>query len=104
VPYEQIKTDLAAARATFRQLTNRFVEEFVSRCDALAHDEQQSLVMELFAQDLQAGLDGAVSARRQSLVRSVEKLWDKYAVPLTVIQGERAQLQMTLADMLEGLG
>ena len=32
-PYEEIKTRLAAARATFRVLTNAFVDELKNRCD-----------------------------------------------------------------------
>jgi type I restriction enzyme M protein len=103
-PYEQIKTDLAAARATFRELTGRFVNELQSRCDALSDDKKQALVMELFAQDLQTGLEATVSTRRQGLIRAIENLWDKYAVPLSSIEGKRYELQTTLAEMLGGLG
>src|SRR5665811_1817174 len=51
-PYEQIKTDLAAARAIYRELVAQFVAELRSRCDALSPDEKQALVMELFEEDL----------------------------------------------------
>lgn len=103
-PYEKIKADLSAARATFRELTGRFVDELATRCAALSANEQQSLVLDLFALDVRAGLDAAVTARRQTLIRTVENLWDKYAVPLTTVQKSREQSQATLAGMLGGLG
>ena len=44
----------------------------------MSDDKKRALVLELFAQDVQAGLDAAVSEKRQELVRFVEGLWDKY--------------------------
>ena len=84
-PYEHIKTDLAAARARYRELTNAFVNELKSRCGAMDDDQKRALVLELFAQDVQAGLDVAVAEKRQELVRFVESLWDKYAVTMKQI-------------------
>src|SRR5665213_579199 len=74
--YEQIKIDLAAARATFRALTAKFVDELKTRCASLTDDQKQQLVVELFAQDVQIGLDVAVGAKRQAVVRALERLWD----------------------------
>ena len=79
-PYEQIKADLAAARARYRELTDAFVDQLKARCGVMTDDQKRALVLELFAQDVQAGLDAAVSERRQELVRFVEGLWDKYYV------------------------
>ncbi len=102
-PYEQIKNDLAATRARFRELTSRFVEVLKARCAALSDDHKLKLVLELFAQDVQSGLDAGVAAKRQSLIRFVERLWDKYAAPLSTIQRERDQFQTTLVAMMRGL-
>ncbi|MCE1273751.1 MAG: hypothetical protein LWW75_04400, partial [Chlorobiales bacterium] len=103
-PYEQIKADLAAARATFRALTNAFVDELKNRCAAMGEDEKQALVLELFAQDLQTGLDGAVRDKQQELVRFNENLWDKYASSLTVLTESRERLSSRLHDALQELG
>lgn len=102
--YNQIKADLSAARATFRQLTAKFVEELESRCNAMSDAQKQKLVLELFAQDLQNGLDAAVAVQRQSLVRYIEGLWDKYASPLDQMSLERESLAKTLGDALKELG
>ncbi len=103
-PYEQIKAALADARMRYRELMNQFVTELQSRCAALTAAEQQALVLELFAQDLHAGLDGAVNAKRQTLIRFLEGLWDKYSVPLAELQHQREQLQTSLAKSMGGLG
>ncbi len=103
-PYEQIKTDLATARTTYRELVAQFVAELRSRCDALSTDEKLALVMELFEQDLRDRLDAAAGVKRQSLVLFIYKLWDKYARPLTVMQASREELQKTLALSLRELG
>lgn len=103
-PYEQIKTNLAAARASFRTLTNAFVDELKNRCAAFSMDEKQALVLELFAQDLQTGLDGAVRDKQQKLVQFVENLWDKYASSLTVLTTGRERLSKQLHIALQELG
>lgn len=56
-PYDQIKSELAAARARYRELINAFVDELKARCSAMSEDEKMQLVLELFEQDVQAGLD-----------------------------------------------
>ena len=103
-PYEQIKTDLAAARANFRSLINAFVDELRRRCAAFSNDEKQALVLELFAQDLKTGLDGAVRDREQELVRFVENLWDKYSSSLNVLTMGRERLSSQLHNVLQELG
>ncbi len=103
-PYEQIKSDLAGARATFRTLTNTFVDELKTRCSELSEDEKQALVLELFLQDLHAGLDNAIMDRQQELVRFVGNLWDKYTASLTALVEGRERLTSQLQNALQELG
>jgi type I restriction enzyme M protein len=103
-PYEQIKIDLAEARARYRKLTDAFVDELKNRCGGLSEDEKRALVLELFAQDVQTGLDAAVAEKRQELVRFVEGLWDKYYVSLTQVSECRGRAQTILDKMLREIG
>ena len=103
-PYEQIKAQLAEARARYRELTDAFVDELKSRCAGMSEDEKRALVLELFAQDVQAGLDAAVGEKRQELVRFVEGLWDKYRVTLKELRLERSDIELRLTSLIEGLG
>lgn len=103
-PYEQIKSDLSDSRARYRELIGYFVTELKLRCGGMTKDEKKATVLELFVQDIRAGLNAAVSAREQALVRFIEGLWSKYRVPLTALQGERDAMAERLAEMMEGLG
>jgi type I restriction enzyme M protein len=102
-PYEQIKRDLAAARARFRKLTDEFVSELKNRCGFMGEDKKRELVLELFAQDVQSGFDNAVGEKRQGLVRFVEALWDKYRVTLTDLLCERRSVEAQLEHFMDAL-
>jgi type I restriction enzyme M protein len=103
-PYEQIKRDLAAARARFRKLTDEFVSELKNRCGFMGDDKKRALVLELLEQDIHAGLDGALNEKRQVLVHFIQAMWDKYAVPLGDIILQREQLMGHLRCSFEELG
>ncbi len=103
-PYEKIKTDLAAARTRFRKLTDEFVSELKNRSGFMGDDRKRVLVLELFAQDVQAGLDAAVSEKRQTLTRFLESLWDKYRVTFNSLTSSRSNVVAKLAIALDQLG
>ena len=102
-PYEQTKEQLAEARARYRKLTAEFVDELKSRCDALNDNQKRALVLELFAQDVQTGLDAAVAEKRQELVRFIQGLWDKYRVTLTTLRDGRAVVESKLGTFFKAL-
>jgi type I restriction enzyme M protein len=102
-PYEQIKTNLAAARARYRELTNAFLNELKTRCSAMGDHEKQGLVLELFAQDVQSALEAAVAEKWQELIQLIEKLWDKYWVRLADLRTERLKIESRLGDILTTL-
>lgn len=100
-PYEDIKKQLTEARARFRMLTDEFVNELKSRCGEMNDDQKRALVLELFAQDVQAGLDTAVAEKRQELVRFIEGLWEKYRVTLNSLRTQRRDIEAVLNHSLE---
>ncbi len=103
-PHTHIKTDLAAARATYRELMKNFVMVLKQRCGDMSADEKQSLVLELLLGDLPAGVRAALSAVRRSLGIHIENLWDKYRVPMAALQQERDGTAAELATILDRLG
>jgi len=103
-PYEAIKKQLAEARARYRELTAAFVDVLKARCDELSDDENRALVLDLFAQDVHAGLDAAVNEKRQELVRFVEGVWDKYRVTLHELRGQRVSVEEWLNSIVMRLG
>ena len=61
-------------------------------------------MLELFAQDLQTGLESAVRDKQQEMIRFTENLWDKYQVSLATLRSERTTVQDTLHHQLRELG
>jgi len=69
----------------------------------MSEDEKCTLVLELFARDVQVGLDAAVGEKRQELVRFVEDMWDKYRVTLEELHCHRTSIERNLSDLLKRL-
>jgi len=103
-PYEKLKEQLTAARDHYRKLVANFLDELKIRCEVKSQSEKQALVLILMAQDVQAGLDAAVAARRQNLARFVENLWDKYRVMLDELQREKVDVETNLTRLAAKLG
>jgi type I restriction enzyme M protein len=103
-PYDVIKSRLAETRARYRQLMDEFVEELRSRCGVLTGDQKQALVLELLAQDVQAGLDAAIAEKWQELVRFIEGLWEKYRVPVAHLRKERQTAEKQVEYLMTTLG
>jgi type I restriction enzyme M protein len=102
--YEQIKRQLAEARARYQRLVATFLDQLKARCAVKTDDEKQTLVLDLMAEDAKAGLNAAVATRRRELVRFLENLWDKYHVKLNDLRLERRELEMRLEKYLKKLG
>jgi type I restriction enzyme M protein len=103
-PYELIKNRLAQARARYRHLMNEFVNELRSRCQAFTDDQKQALVLDLFAQDIQDGINAALAEKRQYLFHFIERLWDKYRETLTNLRTQRDNSEEVLAKIFSKLG
>ena len=102
-PYEQVKTQLAEARARFRALIEQFVGELKARCGVMDSAEKQNGVLALFALDLQASLEASVTEEVQTLDALVSRIWEKYAVTLSDIKSDRAVVETALASQLAQL-
>ena len=61
-------------------------------------------MLELLAQDVQAGLDSAVSEKSQKCIDFLANLWGKYCVPLTQVAQCRGSAQVVLDRMLREIG
>ena len=103
-PYEQIKKQLKEARAHYQKLVATFIDQLKARCAVKTDDEKQALVLDLMAEDAKTGLDAAVAARRQELVRFLENLWDKYRATLYDLNNERTDVATQLQGCFTKLG
>jgi len=99
-PFEQIKKRLTEARAHYQRLVSTFLDQLKARCAAKTDDEKQALVLDLMAEDARAGLDAAVAARRQDLIRFLETLWDKYRLTFDELRHKRIELEKRVETIL----
>jgi type I restriction enzyme M protein len=103
VPYEAIKEELKAARATLRRLKAAFVERLTAARAELDDDDCRELVLAIDRERLFDRLDRARARRVGSLVSGLERLSDKYRVSLKHIEGQRTDATMRLEGYLKGL-
>ena len=80
------------------------MDQLKTTCNLLKDEKQRALVIELFAQDVQTGLDGAAAEKLQALKRFVEGLWDKYAAPMELLAKQREAITRQLAAAIKKLG
>ena len=98
------QNDLQKCPVENPELTDAFVDELKARCAIMSEDEKRALVLELLAQDVQIGLDAAVSEKSQECIDFLVNLWDKYRVPLTQVSKCRGSTQAVLDRMLREIG
>ncbi len=103
-PYEETKDDLTEARKRYRALLNYFLAELKAACDAMEEGEKRELVLDLIAQDVQAGMDAAMGERRTALVLFVEQVLQKYQVTLLDRRSEREATETKLERHLKSMG
>lgn len=82
-PYEAIKEQLKAARATLRRLKAAFVERLTAARAELDDDDCRKLVLEIDRERLLDRLERARSRRVGALAADLERLWEKYKTSLT---------------------
>ena len=102
-PFEQVKTQLAEARARFRVLIEQFVEQLKGRCGVMPDTEKRQVVLELFADDLASGLTASLNEKRQTLEHSFEVIWDKYSSTLLRLRSAREHHETELTTALTRL-
>ncbi|MDP9412729.1 MAG: N-6 DNA methylase [Pseudomonadota bacterium] len=104
VPYDEMKEELKAARATLRRLKAAFVERLTAARAELNEDDCRELVLDIDRERLFERLERARVRRVGTLVADLERLWDKYRVSLKKIEGRRVDATTRLGGYLMELG
>ncbi len=71
---------------------------------SLSDDEAKELILEKFHDTIAKYLEKYLNGEKKELVRIIEKLWDKYHVPITQLRKERDGEVQKLNEFLERLG
>jgi type I restriction enzyme M protein len=102
-PYEAIKEELKAARATLRRLKAAFVERLTAARAELDDNDCRELVLAIDRERLFDRLERARARRVGTLVSGFERLWDKYRVSLKHIEERRTDATTRLDRYLKEL-
>jgi type I restriction enzyme M protein len=103
-PYKQIKKDLAAARRKYKALKAALVKRLEEARAKLTPKEDRELVLDLIREGMARHLERYVVAHRQEVVAAVENWWDKYAVPMQILERGREKCAAKLSELVGGLG
>lgn len=102
--FKRLKGVLAKAKKQQKAMKQQLVTTLNTARVALTPEEEQTLVLKLWRQDLAGQLDGYVVAHRRKLIAALENWWDKYAVSLAQIEAQRDEAAVKLAAYLKDLG
>jgi len=103
-PYKQIKKDLTAARRKYKKLKAALVKRLIEAREKLSEDDDREVVLDLIREGMVRHLERYVVSHRQLVITTAENWWDKYAVPMDVIQKERDATGKSLSKLIGGLG
>jgi type I restriction enzyme M protein len=98
------RRELTAARREVRALEGDLLIRLQAKRTTLSDEDCRHLVLALARDELEGQLRRHLRAHRQAIVAAVEKLWDKYRVPLRQLECERAEAEARLDDLLRRLG
>jgi len=99
-----LKKELGSAKKALKELKAAFVQRLERARGELETDACGRMVLDILRDDLAAHLERYVGEHRQQVVAAVENWWDKYAVPLRVMSGERDSAARKVQSLLAGLG
>jgi len=103
-PYKQINRDLAAARRNYKTLKAALVKRLEEARTKLSPKEDHELVLDLIREGMARHLGRYVVAHRQQVLATAEHWWDKYAVPMQVVEKHQEKAAKELGRMVGGLG
>ena len=99
-----LKRNLAEVKKQQKAMQQEFITKLGKARAELTAAREHDLVLRLAKNDLTAHLDAYVIAHSQQITTALETWWDKYAVPATQIEADRAAATIKLAAFLKDLG
>jgi type I restriction enzyme M protein len=99
-----LKRDLAGVKKQQKAMEQEFITRLGKARAELTGVQERDLVLRLARNDVAAHLDGYVTAHRQEIIAALETWSDKYSLPLSRIDTDRAAAAGKLSEFLKDLG
>jgi type I restriction enzyme M protein len=99
-----LKKELTAAKKWSKALQTEFVAQLVKARSSLSRDDSQELVLQIARSLLAEHTDAYVTKHRHVVTAALENWWDKYAVTMRSLEGDREQIVARVTAFVKGLG
>jgi type I restriction enzyme M protein len=99
-----LKRQLTGVKKQQKAMQQEFITKLGKARAELTAVQERDLVLRLARNDVAAHLDGYATTHRQEIIAALETWWDKYAIPLSRIEADRAAAAGKLAGFLKDLG
>lgn len=98
------KSKLTAAKRKLKLEKAAFATRLVKAAEALDVDLSRSIVLGAMERDLVAEANDRIARHRTQVIAAFETWWDKYQIPLALLEADRASTARELAAFLTELG
>jgi type I restriction enzyme M protein len=99
-----MKKQLTGLKKQQKVMQQEFITKLGKARAELTAVQERDLVLRLAKNDVVIHLNAYVTAHRQQIIVALDSWWDKYAVPLHQIEGQRDVATIKLANFLRDLG
>ncbi|MGH3429868.1 MAG: N-6 DNA methylase, partial [Mycobacteriales bacterium] len=99
-----LKARLTATRKQLKAEKSAFGRRLTEASEELDDVTARRIVLDTMERDLLAGAQDRVTRHRRMLIAAFETWWDKYRIPLSVLEAERDAAAEKLAGFLKELG
>jgi type I restriction enzyme M protein len=99
-----LRTKLTAVKRQLKADKGSFARHLTQASDAIAASAARELVLSALKHDLLSEANDRVVRHRHVVIAAFENWWDKYRIPLSVLETERDAAATRLAGFLKELG
>lgn len=101
---KKLKSQLAAAKKQLKTKKAAFAHRLTDAGEALDDTTARQIVLDSMEHDLLAEAQDRIARHRRVVVAAFETWWDKYKIPLSMLETERDVAATKLTGFLRGLG
>jgi len=103
-PIKKRKDELSKHRKVLKGKREELETKVTELLDTMTEDQAEVFIAKMLQDNAHAVLNSYLRAQKQQIIRSIENLWDKYAMNLRSLEDEREKATGVLNGYLEELG
>jgi type I restriction enzyme M protein len=100
---ETKEKELKAVKKEHKDKEKELVKKVEEKKASFSEAEARELILKKFHDGIRAEMERYLNAEKKKIVVALEKLWDKYQIPLVAISKERDETSTNLNDFLKKL-